>query len=150
VNRNTIKEKRKEMSHINARSYRAHLNLSPVDFPPIIGLGETSVAWYSEPVVIRDKLLLMITYTFVLLDVNTNRQHNVFTAQSIYEIPPTDIKRKEDVYEFYKDALVALNESYHQVQVQMQGLPARVFPIHQIGNYQKEIVRVIDLLNSRN
>src|SRR5688500_15341902 len=101
---------------MNARSYRVNLRLSPVDSPAIDGLGETAVDYYSEPVIIKDKLLLMIAKTFTLLEVNTNTKHGVLTAQSIYEIPPNEIKSREDVHEFYKDATLSLNEAYQYAQ----------------------------------
>jgi hypothetical protein len=135
---------------MNARSYRVNLMLSPLDFPAINGLGETSVFFYSEPVIIKNKVLLMITKTFILLDVDTNKRHEVLSAQSIYEIPPSEIKSKEDVYEFYKDALLSLNEAYRYAQTKMPTLPSRVFPDQPIETYQKEIERVFNLLNSRN
>lgn len=135
---------------MNPRSYRVDLRLSPIDFPPIKGLGESSVSYYSEPVIIRDKMLLMITKTFTLLDMNTNKNHEVLTAQSIYEIPPAEIISREDVYEFYKDATLALNEAYQYGRTQLPALPNRSFPNQPIETYKREIDRVFNLLNSQN
>ena len=135
---------------MNARSYRVNLVLSPLDFPPIMGLGESSVSFYSEPVIIKNKVLLMITKTYVLIDMNTNKNHEVLSAQSIYEIPSNEIKSREDVYEFYKDATLSLKEAYQYVQTQLPTLPSISFPYQPIENYQREIDRVFDLLNSQN
>lgn len=135
---------------MNARRYRVNVVFSPLDFPPLMGLGESSVSFYSEPVIIRNALLLMITMTYVLLDMNTNKQYNVLSAQSIYEIPPNEIKSREDVYEFYKDATLSLNEGYQYTRTQLPALPKKELPTPPIENYQREIDRVFNLINSRN
>lgn len=102
---------------MNARSYRVNLSLSPLDFPPIMGLGESSVFYQSEPPqFINNKVALTIIQKYILLDMNTNKEHEVLTVQSVYEIPPNEIKSREDIYEFYKDATLGLNEAYQYAQ----------------------------------
>lgn len=135
---------------MNARNCRVKLNLSPLDFPSINGLGETSDYTRTEPpVIVNNKLVLKITKKFILIETYTNKEHEVFTAQSIYEIPIKDIKMREDLYEFYKDATLGLSEAYQYVQKQMP-LPALSFPTPPIDTFQKEIDGVFYLLNSQN
>ena len=136
---------------MNARSYRVKLNLSPLDFPAIIGLGETSISYRSEPpVIVNNKIVLDTTKAFILTDMSTNKSHEVLKAQSVYEIPVNEIKTRDDVYEFYKDAILGLSEAYQYVQKQLPTLPNRSFPSPPIESYQREIDRVLDLLISRN
>ena len=136
---------------MNARSYKTGLNISPLDFPAIDGLGETSVLYRTEvPQIINNKMVLSITKYFILTDINTNKEYKVWSAQSVYEIPTNEIKSREDVHEFYKDATLSLNEVYQFAQTQESLLPSRLFPNQPIENYQPEIDRVFDLLNSRN
>lgn len=137
---------------MNARSYRVTLNLSPFDFPPIMGLGESSISYRSEtPRFNNDKVLLSITTVYTLLEMDNNKNHEVLAVQSIYEIPPIEIKSREDVYEFYKDGVQSLNEAYQYLKKNhFPSLSNIVFPNQPIENYQKEIDRVFNLLNSRN
>lgn len=136
---------------MNARSYRVNLSLSPLDFPAITGLGETSISNRSEaPVIVNNKVVLIITKAFILTDMSNNKSHAVLAVQSTYEIPINTIKSREDVHEFYKDATLALNEGYQYAQTQLPSLPNRSFPNQPIENYQREIDRVFHLLNSRN
>ncbi len=94
---------------MNARNCRVKLNLSPIDFPAIIGLGMQSDTTRTEsPTIVNNKVGLKITKAFELTEVDTQKRYEVFTTQSIYEIPTTDIKNREDVYEVYKDAQLAL------------------------------------------
>ena len=51
---------------MNARSYRISLNLTPVDFPAIIELGQSTVAYQSEPHILDKMLVLNITKVFIL------------------------------------------------------------------------------------
>ena len=125
---------------MNARSYRTNINLSPLDFPAIIGLGETSISYRSEaPAIVNKKVLLIITKAFILTDMSTNKSHEVLKMQSVYEIPVNEIKTRLDVYEFYKDAILGLNEAYQYAQTQLPTLPSRSFPNLPIENYQIEI-----------
>jgi hypothetical protein len=136
---------------MNARNCRVKLNLSPLDFPPIMGLGQSSVSYQSEPPqIINNKVVLTITKKYILLDMSTNKEHEVLTAQSVYEIPPNEIKSREDIYEFYKDATLSLNEAYRYTQTQLPSLPNILFSNQSIENYQREIDRVFNLLNSQN
>lgn len=136
---------------MNARSYRVNLSLSPLDFPPIMGLGQSSVLYQSEPPqLVNNKVVLTIIMKYILLDMSTNKEHEVLAVQSVYEIPPNEIKSREDVYEFYKDATISLNEAYHYAQTQLPSLTTILFPNQPIENYQGETDRVFNLLNSRN
>ena len=136
---------------MNARSYRVNLSLSPLDFPPIMGLGELSVSYRSEPpYIVNNKVVLTITKKYILLDVSNNKEHEILTAKSVYEIPSNEIKIREDVYEFYKDATLSLNEAYQYAQTQLPTLTKILLPNQPIETYRKEIDRVFDLLNSRN
>lgn len=124
--------------------------MSPLDFPPITGLGETSVVYYSEPTLVDDKLVLNIVKKYLLLDMGSKKEHDVLAVQSVYEIPQNEINSRADVYEFYKDAVLALNEAHQYAESQMPTLPKRIFPTQPIESYQPEIDRVFNLLNSRN
>lgn len=135
---------------MNARSYRIDSRVSPLDFPAITGLGESSVSYLSDASIIKNRLLLMIAKMYILHDMNNDTSHTVLTVQSIYEIPPNEIKSREDVYEFYKDATLGLNEAYQYARTQLPSLLNIVFPNQAIENYQGEIDRVFNLLNSRN
>ena len=105
---------------MNARNYRVNLDLSPIDFPAIIGLGMQSDLTQTEPpVIVKNKVVFKITKTFVLTESYTKKEHKVFKAQSIYEIPVNEIKNREDVYEFYKDAALGISEAYHYAQGQI-------------------------------
>jgi hypothetical protein len=46
----------KKESIMNPRNYRVSLNHSPLDFPFIMGLGESSVSYHSEPFLNNNKL----------------------------------------------------------------------------------------------
>ena len=136
---------------MDARSCRVKLHLSPLDFPSIMGLGQSSVSYQTEPpYIINKKVVLTITMTYILHNMSNNKDHEILTAQSVYEIPSNEIKSREDVYEFYKDATLSLNEAYQYVKTQLPTLTNISFPYQPIENYQKEIDRVFDLLNSRN
>ncbi len=135
---------------MNARSYRVNVKLSPLDFPAIMGLGESSVVYQSEPHIINNDLVLTIAKTYVLHDMSTNKRHAVLTVQSVYKIPPNEIKRREHIYQFYNDANQGLNEAYQYARTQMPSLPHISFSNQPIENYQSEIDRIFNLLNSRN
>lgn len=137
---------------MNARSYRVNVILSTFDFPPITGLGETSILYQTEmPQMVNGKVLLTIMPTFILKDMSTNQKHRVLSAQSVYEIPPSQIQSREDVYEFCKDATLALNEAYKGYKEKyFPQLRSLTFPTQPIENYKGEIDRVFELLTSRN
>jgi hypothetical protein len=134
---------------MNARSYRVDGSYSPLDFQVEAELTESLVNWYSEPKMNNNKVVLSITKIFVL-DGFTIKNHEVLSVKSVYEIPVYELKSREDVYEFYKDALLLLNEVYQAYRAEMTSLPDRFFPYHPIENYKAEIDRVFDLLNTRN
>jgi hypothetical protein len=135
---------------MNARNYRVKINLSPLDFPAIIGLGGQSDFTQTEPpVIIDNKVLLKITKKFILIETYTDIKHDVFTVQSIYEIPINEIKTREDVYEFYKDATLGLSEAYNYAQKHIP-IPNLSFLTQPIENYEKEIDGVFYLSNTLN
>ena len=135
---------------MNARSYRVNLSLSPLDFPAIAGLGESSVSYQSEPHIHKMNIALTITKKYVITDMGTNREYEILSVKSDYEVPLNLIKSREDVYEFYKDAMLSLNEAYQYAQTQLPGLPNIQFRNPPIENYKGEIDRVFSLLNSQN
>ena len=136
---------------MNARSYRANLSLSPIDFPPIMGLGESSVFFRTDPPhIINNKVVLAITHAYVLLDMGVNKEHEIFKVQCVYEIPPSEIKSREDVYEFYKDVTLSMNEAYQYAQKQMPALPNITFDSQPIETYKQEIDGVFYILSSQN
>lgn len=59
---------------MNARSHRVNLILSPLGFPPIMGLGQSSVFFQTEPPhIINNKVVLTITKKYILLDMSNNK-----------------------------------------------------------------------------
>ena len=135
---------------MNARNCRKNLILSPLDFPQINGLGGQADFTQTEPpVIINNKVVLKITKKLIVTDTFANKEYEVFTAQSIYEIPSNNIKDREAIYEFYKDATLGLSEAYDYVKKQMP-LPHFLFPTASIETYRKEIDGVFALLNSQN
>lgn len=136
---------------MNAINYRVDLKISPFDFPPIMGLGQSSVDYRTEPPYFsNNKVVLKITMKYILIDMGNNKENEVLSTQSLYEIPPADIKSREDVYEFYKDATLSLNEAYQLAKNQFSLLPVITFPTQPIELLQQEIDGVFYLLNSRN
>jgi hypothetical protein len=135
---------------MKAREYRVNITLSRLDFPPIMGLGQSSVSYQSEPHLNKKNLVLTISKKFMLTDMSKNKEHEVLSVKSDYEIPCILLKTREDVYEFYRDAALSLNEAYQYALTQLPGLPNILFPIQPIENYSKEIDRVFNLLNSQN
>ncbi len=81
---------------------------------------------------------------------NTNKEREVLSVKSDYEIPFNLLKSREDVYEFYKDATLSLNEAYQYARTQLPALPNIPFPNQPIENYKGEIDRVLNLINSQN
>jgi hypothetical protein len=135
---------------MNARSYRVNLSLSPLDFPAIIGMGDSSVTYQSEPHINKNNVVLAITKKYVLTDMYANKEYEVLSVKSDYEIPFNLLRSREDVYEFYKDATLSLNEAYQYVRTQLPELHNIQFPTQPIENYKGEIDRVFILLNSQN
>jgi hypothetical protein len=135
---------------MKARNYRIKFDISPLDFPPVDGIVENSVNYHSEPILNNNMVLLKITKRFILHNIDNKKEHEVLSVQSVYEIPSNEIKSREDVYDFYKDALLSLDEAYKDAQTRLPLLPSRLFPDQPIEGYKLEIDRVFDLLNSRN
>jgi hypothetical protein len=135
---------------MNARSYRIDLRHTPLDFPAITGIGESHFTGASEPHLNGDKLGLNIVEQYVLIDMNSNQQYSILAVQSLYQIPTSEVKSSEDVYGFYKDAIVAWNEVYQHAEADMPTLHKTVFPTPPIEKFKTEIDRVFSLLNNRN
>jgi len=135
---------------MNARQYRVDIKDSPLDFNVNAGLVDSSVSYQSEPKLIKNMVLLTITKKYIVSEMGTDSHHEVLSVESIYEIPCNEIKNRNDVYEFYKDATRSLNETYQKHKMQLPALLNIVFPTLPIEAYQKEIDRVFNLLNSRN
>ena len=79
-----------------------------------------------------------------------NQEHEVLKTESTYEIPCNEIKSREDVYEFFNDAILSLNEAYQYAQKELPALPKIIFPTLPIKNYQREIDGVLYILDSQN
>lgn len=135
---------------MNARSYKVNLTHSPVDFPPIMGLGMSSFPYQSEPHLHKDNVVLTITKKYVVTDINTNTNHEVLAVTSDYEIPARLLKSREDVYAFYLDAALSLKEAYQFTRTLEPAFPNISFPSQPIESYQAEIDRVFSVLNSQN
>ncbi len=135
---------------MNAKQYRTIQNLSPIDFPAVNGLCVQSTLTFSDPPSFANKrLVLKITKTFLLTESFTNKEHEIFRTQSVYEIPINVIIKKEDLYEFYQDAELSLSEAYEYVQKQVP-LPPVQFPPEPIENYQKECDSIFQFISSLN
>ena len=135
---------------MNARQYRIKHDLSALDFPAIIGPGTSKIDFRSEPpFIVNNKVNLKITKKYVLEEFYNSKEHEVLTAVSVYEIPITDIKVREDIYECYKDAISGLNEAY-QFAKKTLPLPDITFPALPIETYKQEIDGVFYLLNTLN
>jgi len=75
----------------------------------------------------NSKFVLRITKVLLLTENLTNNGHEVFKAPSVYEVPIKDLVTTEDLYEFYKDAELNINQAYHYAWTQIP-LPAVQFP----------------------
>ena len=140
---------------MNARKYRIKVSPSRLDFPAIIGLGESRVNFRTEPPhIVNNRVILAITKTFVLVDksadLGNDKENEVLSVQCVYQIPPNEIKNREDVYECYKDTTLSLNEAYQYVQTQMPALPNISLPTPPIEQYKQEIDGVFYILQSQN
>lgn len=135
---------------MNARQYRTEYNLSALDFPAITGPGESKIDFRTEPPsIVNNKVKLKITKKYILVEFFNNKEHEVLTAASVYEIPINDIKVRENIYECYKDATSGLNEAYEYAKKQL-ALPDIIFPTAPIETYRKEIDGVFYLLSTMN
>lgn len=135
---------------MNIRKHRTEYNLSALDFPAISGPGESKIDFRTEPpFIVNNKVKLKITKKYILVEFYNGKEHDILTAVSVYEIPLNDIKVREDVYEYYKDATLGLNEAYAYAKEKLP-LPDIIFPTPPIETYQKEINAVFYLLNTLN
>lgn len=135
---------------MNARNYRTEYDLSPIDFPAIEGLGESRIDFRTEPpFIVNNKVKLKITKKYVLVEFYNGREHEVLTAMSVYEIPVSEIKTRENIYECFNDATLGLSEAYEYAKKQLP-LPDINFPSLPIEIYQREIDGVFYILNTLN
>lgn len=135
---------------MNARHYRTKYDLSALDFPAIEGLGESKIEFRTEaPLIVNNKLQLKITKKYILVEVYNRREHEVLTAISVYEIPMSEIKTRENIHECYNDATLGLREAYEFAKTNLP-LPDINFTCLPIEVYQMEIDRVFSLLNTLN
>ncbi|PKB15243.1 hypothetical protein [Flavobacterium sp. 5] len=135
---------------MNARHYRIEYNLSALDFPAIEGPGESKIDFGTEsPFILNNKLQLKITKKYILVEFYNSKEHEILTAISVYEIPISEIKTRENIYEFYNDATLGLSEAYEFAKTNLP-LPDINFPSLPIEVYQKEIDRVFYVLNTLN
>ncbi|MCU0417103.1 MAG: hypothetical protein MUE33_07945 [Cytophagaceae bacterium] len=135
---------------MNIRHYRTSFELSEFDFPAINGLGESNIDYITEsPKIVDNKIELIITKKFILIDIFNGKKNEVLTATSSYQIPIVDIKSKEYIYEFYKDAINGLNEGYEHAKKTLP-VPEIKFPYLPIDNYENEFNRIFQLINSLN
>ena len=134
---------------MNARSYRVSLKITPVDFPDITGLGQSMVLYQSEPRLNGSMLVFSITKSFVLMDDN-DKQYDVLSAESLYQVPCKEIKGREGVSMFYNDAVLGLNDAYQYARAQMPDLANMKFPNQPIEHYKVEIDRVLNLIDGQN
>lgn len=135
---------------MNARTYRTQLELSPVDFPAIIGLANQQDFTQTEPPsIIENMVQLIITKKLFIIEFETKTEHEVFTMQSTYQIPINLIQSRENIYECYNDTTSAFNEAYAFLQNQLP-LPRMTFNTSTIDLFKLEIDGVFYLLNSLN
>lgn len=135
---------------MNARRYRTEYDLSPLDFPAIVGPGESRIDFKTEtPFIVNNKVKLKITKKYTLVEFYNRTEHEVLAAMSVYEIPISEIKTRENIHECYNDATLGLSEAYEYAKKNLP-LPNIKFPSLPIENYQKEIDRIFHLLNALN
>lgn len=135
---------------MNARLYRTEYDLSALDFPAIEGPGESRIDFRTEvPFIVNNKVKLKITKQYTLVEFYNSKEHKVLVAMSVYEIPISEIKTRENVHECFNDATLGLSEAYEYAKKNLP-LPDINFPSLPIENYQKEIDRVFHLLNALN
>lgn len=135
---------------MKARLYRTEYDLSALDFPVIEGPGESRIDFRTEvPFIVNNKVKLKITQQYTLVEFYNSKEHKVLAAMSVYEIPISEIKTRENIHECYNDATLGLNEAYEYAKKNLP-LPDIKFPNLPIENYQKEIDGIFYLLNSLN
>ncbi|MES2574711.1 MAG: hypothetical protein V4572_07195 [Bacteroidota bacterium] len=135
---------------MNARHYRTEYNLSALDFPAFESLGESRIDFRTEsPFIVNNKMQLKITKKYILVEFYKGNEHEILTAISVYEIPISEIKTRENIHEFYNDATLGLSEAYEFAKTNLP-LPNINFSSLPIEAYQKEIDRVFYVLNNLN
>jgi hypothetical protein len=135
---------------MNARLYRTEYDISALDFPAIEGPGESKIDFRTEhPILVNNKVKLKIIKKYILVEFYNSKEHEVLSAMSVYEIPVTEIKTRENIYECYKDATLGLSEAYEFAKKKLP-LPDINFPFLPVELYKREIDGVFYLLNTLN
>ena len=135
---------------MNARNYRKEYDLSALDFPAINGPGTSRIDFRTEPpYIVDDKMKLKITNKYILVEFYNNKEHEILTTISVYEIPLKNIETRETIYACFEDAVSGLNEAYEYAKKKLP-LPDIFFPTPPIETYRKEIDGVFYLLNTLN
>lgn len=135
---------------MNARLYRTEYNLSALDFPAIEGPGESKIDYITDPpIIVNNKMKLKITKKYILVEFYKGEEYEVLSSVSVYEVPITEIKTREDVHECFNDATLGLSEAYEYAKRKLP-LPDINFPFLPIELYKREIDGVFYLLNTLN
>jgi hypothetical protein len=136
---------------MEAKKYCIKINYSKIDFPPLNGLARQSILTMLEPLtVVGNKLSLKINKTLLIIETYNNVEHEILKAQSVYEIPVSDIKDKEGVYEFYKDATSNLFQGYEQAQKEIPLPVMTVPPPEPIDNYKQDFDYIFNFIQTLN
>lgn len=135
---------------MDASKYRTDIKRSPIDFPPIIGLAMQSIFTTTDtPKIINGKLQLKLTKGILITETDSKIEHKIFDLSIVYQIPISEIKTDDDLYEFYKDALLNLIQSYQYAQ-SLTSLPVFQFPLEPSEKFSKEYATIFHAINSLN
>nr|WP_315149858.1 hypothetical protein [uncultured Flavobacterium sp.] len=135
---------------MNARNYRTEYDISALDFPAIEGPGESRIDFRTEPpIIVNNKVKLKITKKYTLVEFYNSKEHQILAAISVYEIPISEIKTREYIYEYFKDATLGLSEAYEYAKKKLP-LPDINFPSLPLEIYHREIDGVFYLINTLN
>lgn len=86
---------------MNARNYRTEYDISALDFPAINGPGESRIDFRTEaPTIVNNKVKLQITKKYILVEFYNGKEHKILATMSVYEVPISEIKTKENIYEY--------------------------------------------------
>lgn len=136
---------------MNARNYLVKISDSDLDFRADKDqFVESTLSYQSEPFLINGNLVLDITNSYMLVDFFTNKKHEALKVQTVYEIPAGKVTTRQEVYEFYKDSVQILNETYQTHRLTLPALLKIEFSAPPIENYKVEIDRVFNLLSTQN
>lgn len=135
---------------MKAREYRVQLNLSGLEFPAIKGLGsQVDFTKTDPPTIINNKVILRITKKLLITETYSKKEHEILTAESVYEIPVNMISSSEDIYLFYIDSYNGISEAYEFAKKNVP-LPDIHFLTPPIETFLKEIDDTLNLIDSLN